>query len=792
LITRLSLVGPSLSRGTRTVLLALVAGFALGGGACRRADPLPPPEAAALPQISGALIVDGLSAPVTVVRDRTGIPHIAASTREDLFFAQGFVQAQDRLFQIDLWRRSVQGRLSEVLGANFIERDAATRRVQYRGDREAEWASYGPDARAIAIAFTAGINAWIGSAVDRLPQEFALAGWKPERWQPEDLLNRTDAFVASADALDEIFRAQLISALGPARTDLMFPARDGLTTAAGKGVDLAAVTTGLGDVLRRIGAPPVFSGLAAPLAGPFPPDPSAGPTGGRPPERPGSNAFAIARGRSGGSPLLAGDPHRPLTAPPLRYLVHLTAPGWNVIGATSPWLPGVAIGHNDDIAWSMTASQADVQDLVVEKLNPENPRQVQYRGGWIDMEVERDAVAVKGRSEPFDYERLYTRNGVVVGLDRDRQLAYTLRWSGTEPGGAGELASLAIDRATSWKEFRAALAQWKMPAAEFVYADRAGHIGRQLAGLVPRRSRGAGHVPGDAGSAAAAWSGWMAPEALPSTADPRDGFVVSANDSVARTNRLMDMLMRLSSVDVDVARRLQHDVGSWPAERLIPLLQPLRAESPEVEAARTDLVTFDRQIGGDYRAALYVTWEERLRRMLIERRIPAQWRSEAASRLSDLVAPLVRPTRTWFDGEVVASRNALLLEALAAAVKLLGSDREAQAWSRTHTATFVHPLAVSERARQRFNLGPFPVPGYADTVFAVTPTTGPALQVIFDLADWDRSVGVNAPGQSSAPASPHFADMARSWAASEYAPLPFTTSAVQAAAANTLILTPRQ
>ena len=729
----------SLTRPSSTTLVVIAAGLALAGSACRNRERPAAPQVAALPQVSGALVVDGLSAPVTVVRDRAGIPHLTATTRDDLFFAQGFVQAQDRLFQIDLWRRSAQGRLSEVLGANFIERDAATRRVQYRGDPEKEWDSYGSEARPIAAAFTRGINAWIDVALDHLPQEFALAGWKPERWRADDLLNRTDAFSASTGALDEIFRARLVAAVGAARADLMFPPGNGIRTDVGSGVDLGAVTTGLGDVLRRIGAPAVFSGLAAPLLGPFPPDAA-------PAERSGSNAFAVA-GRTGASaaPLLAGDPHRPLTAPSLRYLVHLTAPGWNVIGATAPWMPGVTIGHNDDIAWSMTASRVDVQDLVVEQLNPENPRQIRYRGTWIDMEVEPDSVVVKGRAEPFDYERLYTRNGVVVGLDRDRQLAYTLRWSGTEPGAAGELASLAIDRATSWTEFRSALGRWKMPPAEFVYADRAGHLGRQLAGLLPRRSRGAGLVPGAAGSANTAWTGWVPPDALPSTADPRDGFVVSANDSLARTNRLVDMLMRLSSVDLEVARRLQHDVGSWPAERLIPLLQPLHATEADLEAARSDLITFDRQIAGDYRAALYVAWEENLRRLLVERRVPAPLRSEAASRLSDVVTPLVRPTRAWFDEDVVRSRNAVLLEALAAAVKQLGGDHESAAWSRTHTATFVHPLAVGERARSRFNIGPFPVPGYAETLFVVTPASGPALQVIFDLADWESLRGDERP-----------------------------------------------
>ena len=207
---------------TRVAVATLLSVLLVVAG-CRRADLPAAAPAARLPQVAGSLTVDGVSAPVTILRDRSGIPHITAASQDDLFFAQGFVQAQDRLFQIDLWRRAAQGRLSEVLGANFIERDAATRRIQYRGSLEQEWASYGPDTQAIAAAFTRGINAWVAKALEQLPEEFALAGWKPELWRPEDLLNRTDAFVASADAIDEVFRAQVASVLGTTRTDRAFP-----------------------------------------------------------------------------------------------------------------------------------------------------------------------------------------------------------------------------------------------------------------------------------------------------------------------------------------------------------------------------------------------------------------------------------------------------------------------------------------------------------------------------------------------------------------------------------------
>ncbi len=735
--------------------------------ACRGGTPgtaNPPTASAALPQVAGSVVVDGLSAPVTVVRDRWGVPHITASNTHDLFFTQGFVQAQDRLFQMDLWRRSVQGRVSEVLGANFIERDAMTRRVQYRGSMEAEWTSYGPEAKEIATAFTNGVNAWVATLGDALPDEFRLAGWSPERWRPEDLLNRTDAFLASTGAQDEVFRARLGAAIGLDQVDALWPPADGRRSVLVPGVDLSALTYVLGDTLRRVGTPPFFSGLAAPLGA-------------------GSNAWVVPGNLTdGGAPLLAVDPHRSLDAPSLRYLVHLTAPGWNVIGATAPWMPGVAIGHNDRVAWGMTAAGADVQDIYVERTNPDNPRQVERSGRWVDMEVEQDAVAVKGRAAPFDYERFYTAHGVVVGLDSERHLAYTLRWSGTEPGGAAELAALALDRAGSAAEFRSALARWKMPVVDVIYADRDGRVGQQQAGAVPVRRGADGRTPSEGWSGAHEWVGWLSANRLPH----REGAapLVSANGNLARTTRIVDVLAQTGGQSVDSFKRLQHDVRAWNAERLVPLLGPLRAGG-DVEAARARLLVWDRHIASDSaEASLYITWEIELTRLLADRRVPAEFAADTARRLP-LVRAITTASPAWFDGNRVAARDALLLAALEAALKAVTPGGRA--------VTFAHALGVSPDAVRRFNIGPYPVSGYGDTVLSISADgrVGPSFRGIFDLADWDRSVATNAPGQSAWSRSPHAADLAALWAAGEYFPLSFSAEAVGVNTESTLVLAPR-
>jgi penicillin G amidase len=396
------------------VPLCLLSLLSVLSDACGKAAS-PPPIVA---QVSGTLALDGLSGPVRVFRDRWGVPHIYAESRDDLFFAQGFVQAQDRLFQMDLWRRSVQGRLSQVLGANFIERDAMTRRVQFRGDLDAEWASYGPDAKAIVTAFVRGINAWVALARERPPEEFALAGWTPEFWLPADLLSRTDVFVASRGTID-------------------FAGAQGTWRPALAGQETIAV---LADALRRVGAPPFFVGLAADVkAVRLKPDATS------------RVDTRDDRSDARGVRLQADQPRR-LEHPSPRYLVHLHAPGWNAIGVTAPWLPWIAIGHDDRSAWDATT--ASIAGPVIEsvRVSPTNPHQIDDGGRWADTVVVRDAVVVKGR-KPFLFESDYTPRGVIVATYAERHLAFVLRWQGVEAGAIPALHALTADR-SSLTEFQ--------------------------------------------------------------------------------------------------------------------------------------------------------------------------------------------------------------------------------------------------------------------------------------------------------------------------------------------------
>ena len=624
----------------------------------------------------------GCSAPVTVTRDQWGIPHIVAANTDDLFFAQGFVQAQDRLFQMDLWKRSVQGRLSEVLGANFIQRDSMTRRIQFRGDLEREWASYGPETRRIAVAFTSGINAWVRIARRDPPEEFAVAGWQPEFWRPEDLLNRTDAFLASTGALAELLRARLISAVGLQKANALLPPPGADGVFIDREVDLSAITFVVSDAVRRIGTSPFFLTLAGRVSDAPRPSQVGGDrrqtTVDAPPKPPGdvmSGTLAElpatstarttawvegARPPSPRGPIVAIGAAGSPVAPSRTYLVHLTAPGWNVIGAARPWLPGIVTGHNERIAWAMTPLPVDTQDIVVERVNPADPHQVLRAGRWVDMSVDIERVAVKGRDRPVEYERQYTSNGVVIAQDKERSLVYTLRWTGTEPGGAGELAALDLGRVDSRSRFRETLDRWTAPPSEFVYADVDGSVGRWQAGLVPQRRPGGGATPA---------SGWSNDRTWTSFArlSVRDGALDRPVEPTQPSTSSRAVLGTLSSID------------------------SIRALPGDVEEIRGSL-----RAAGSPQLLLRLFYA--VRRMALEKAgVPKELRDEVLYAIDPATGD-VNPQAAMFAGQM-SERTDLLIAALRAVGDVSTEPLQ------NAPVTFEHPLAVFDNARLRFNVG---------------------------------------------------------------------------------------
>lgn len=793
------------------LLVALFVSASAGCGRHTAAEPTLLEQATSrLSQIEGALQVPGLNDEVRVVRDRWGVPHIYARNADDLFFAQGFVQAQDRLFQMDLWRRATRGHLAEILGDEYVERDRLSRLLRYRGDMDAEWTSYAPDAQRIVTQFVTGINAWIDIARRNLPIEFVLAGYEPATWQPEDVLSRSEAFVMSGNATSEVFRARLAHAVGVQKMAQLLPPDPMTTISAPRGLDLGVVNTRISDALAQIGSGASGFGPALRL--------TRAPLGTGDGSDEGSNNWVVAGARSGtGRPLLANDPHRALDHPSLRYIVHLNAPEWNVIGATQPWLPGVSFGHNERVAWGHTLFRADAQDLYLEKLNPSNPSQYEYRGRWLDMTVETDRIVVRGRPEPVEVPLQYTRHGAVITTLPDRNMAVVLRWTGAEPGTAAYLGKLGLGRVRSAKELRDNLTRWKMPGENVVYADVDGNIGLQSSALVPIRRNWSGLLPVPGWTGEYEWAGFYDLNDLPNAVNPPAGFIATANHNVlprgekrvinyewsdqARIRRILEVMTSKDTFGLEASKALQHDATAWNASQLVPLLATVSGRDEEVERARRMLLDWDRQLTPDSAAsALYVFWEQRLRDRLLRGRVDGELDAAYANRAGQLVVPLLtQPSQTWLGPQPEQRRDEIVLAALSDAVaegkKRLGSDMPRWRWGRLHTATFRHALAEGADAERLFNIGPFPRAGYGGTPFATggrdfQQHSGSSYRQIIDLADWDRSVATSAPGQSGQPASRFFDDLAALWSKHEYFPLAFSDEAVKANAAATLTLGP--
>jgi len=762
---------------------------------------------AALSTLQGTLKLPGLLAPVTVIRDRWGVPHIYAQNEHDLFFAQGYVAAQDRLFQMELWKRSGQGRLAEILGLSALPRDIYARLLAYRGDMKAEYASYSPDTHRILEAFTAGINAYIARRMapggKGLPVEFRIAGFKPEPWRPRDCLNRMAAFSMMNNAVGELQHAEAVATLGVAAADKLFDLDPHVDFDPAPGlnyVDLSPkLLSGLVGTDTRIG---------------FPRDTLEG-----------SNDWAVSGSMTTtGMPLLANDPHRVLAEPSLRYMVQLVGPGWDVEGAGEPALPGIAVGHNQHIAWGFTIFGEDQEDFYVEQLNPRDPLEYKTTSGWARMKVIRTTFHVRGQPDVV-MDLKFTRHGPVLWSDAHRALA--LRWIGAEPGTAGYLGALAVDRSQNWTEFEAATARWKVPSENLVYADTQGNIGMYSVGLAPIRRNWTGllPVPGDSNYE---WSGFVPDAQLPHSFNgechwclrPAAHYTASANQRMIpedypykigfiwapgyRYRRILRVLgrdwKRGRKIGVADMENLQNDQTSLPARALLPLLRNAIGSDPT--PAQKLLAGWDGVVSEGAAPALFELWLRELTRTVRLRVVPGADKVTAAWPPTLLLNYLSHPTAAVFGPNPVVSRDRLLLATLHAAherlARLQGPNPADWSWGELHTLMFRHPLDALPGSQALLDSGPLPRPGADYTVDAqyfngpgpFQVLAGSSYKEIFSAANWDQSVAINVPGESGQPASPYYHNLLSLWRSGRYFPLAFSKEAVGKAAAHKLVLEP--
>ncbi len=755
--------------------------------------------AARLPRLDGTVTVAGLDSAVEVRRDRFGVPHIYAKTQHDLFLAQGYVVAQDRLFQMEMWRRMGEGRLAEVLGPDAVGRDRIARLLRYRGDLDAEYASYAPDAKQILAAFADGVNAYIAQVRSAPPIEFDLLGIEPEPWTPEVPLQRMAALSMTGNALSELMRARLVATLGAPRVDSLFPADPPRRHDPVRGLDYSGIDAGLfADFSAAQG------GIAYPRVE-------------------GSNNWVVSGSRTRtGKPLLANDPHRTIQNPSLRYITHLVGPGWNVIGAGEPGVPGVAAGHNDAIAFGFTIVGMDQQDVYVESVRPcaqaaaggatpaVGARCYLNHGTWKPVTVLADTIRVKGEG-PRAVTLEFTEHGPIVAEDSARKRAYALRFVGTEPGTAGYLASLTLDRAKDWPGFVDAARRWRLPTENLIYADTAGNIGWVASGLMPVRSwSGLLPVPGDGRYE---WQGFLDVKELPQKYNPDSGIIVTANNKILppgyakplnyewaapyRANRIRAVLDTGSKFTAQDFQRLQHDEYSPAAAGLVPVL--LAAAERAGDGARADVAMLK---GWDFvmrseqgAPAIYEAWVGAVQRRLLALLVPPEV-VEAAASISEVevLAGLVMEPGVNFGRRPEYSRDSLVLaaldEAVAAVSRELGSDVAQWKWGDLHLAHFRHALVPA------FDLEPARRGGNGSTVNATSSVVGfqqnagASFREVIDLADWDNSWATSTPGQSGQPGSAHYGDLLELWRKNEYFPLAYSRARVERETEHVMQLVP--
>lgn len=771
------------------------------------------------PHANGTLRVPGLHAPVEIIRDHWGVPHIYGQETTDVMFAQGFAQAQDRLWQMDFQRRLVSGRLAEVLGEAALPTDRLLRILGLRQVAEQEAALLAPEVHAELQAFADGVNACM--AVEALPVEFALLRYRPEPWTIVDTIawSLMVAWNLSVNWEAELLRAQLVARLGPeqaaelepdycSRWPCVVPQWAGDHTLGHSAQELAGQA-------RAFAGPPAQSGL-------------------------GSNNWVLAGSRTAsGMPLVANDLHQQMSIPCLFYENHLVSRELNVIGATLPGAFAVIAGHNQDVAWGLSNGFSDVQDLYVEHLRhaPGRGTQYEYRGEWHDARLRREEIRVRGKGVAAQ-EVIHTRHGPIINdlaPDATGEEPLALRWTCFEPGTMALLLH-RTNRARTCLEFREALRHWTAPAQNVVYADRAGNIGYSFAGRVPVRAQGDGRVPSPGWTGEHEWVSYIPFEELPHLYNPPHGYVASANNRSApdgypypiscdycsgdRAQRIIEMIEARARVDVAYAQRMQMDQVSSGARWVAGYVGRLQVNDPDLATVVEMMRKWDGHLGADSpAAAVHEALVPRLATLMLGDRLGPLAERYAGKGpvplLADgslfgfrawefLQATLPDPRSHWFDLGHGETRDEVLHLALRQAVddlrQQLGPDPRDWAWGKLHTLTYGHPLGQVGLLRRFFNRGPHPLGGDHTTVCATGCTfydsgagqavIGPSYRYIVDLADWSAGCSLLVPGTSGRPASPHYDDQVQAWLDGQYRPMLFAREDVEREAESRLVLVP--
>ncbi len=804
------------------------------------------------PVVEGELQIPGLDGEVRIYRDAYGIPQIYATTHHDLFFAQGFVHAQDRFWQMDFWRHLGAGRLAEMLGKPMLETDRFLRTLGWERIAEQELDLLGDDKIAILDAYSAGVNEYLSMvsgpslSLEYYFLDLINKDYQPAPWTPINSLTwaKAMAWDLRSNLDTEIDRALMLKTLPRNQLEMIYPpypedhpvivpgyqvrSAENKSTTIIEEPSTESITSLLSTVFLQLDAS--LSSLDQLSGGGF--------------ESVGSNSWAISGDLTDtGKPYLANDPHLGSQMPSIWYEVGLhcleitDSCQLNVAGFSFAGAPGIVIGHNDRIAWGFTNTGPDVMDLYIEKINPENPGQYLTPDGWVDLEIVRETIQVAG-DEPVELEVYLSKHGPVIGsvygledfgeesgLAIPENYALTLRWTALEPS-CIFCSIWDINLAGNWEEFREATKEFAVPSQNLIYADVDGNIAYQMPGRIPIRVDGHyGMLPVPGWNDEYEWQGYIPFEDLPFTLNPSAGYIVTANNAVVdesypylitkqwnygfRASRIVTMLKSAQDpISLNDLKKMQGDNYDELAAILVPLILEQPYTDPDLLAAQDLLRGWDYQADLDSApAALYMVFWQHFTDNAANDNLPGDFQIGVESRAKEIIRQLLaEPDNPWWNDTSTPEREYLedilqltLEESYKELVKSQGKDPTGWQWGELHTVTFIHQVMDSfPFVRNTFNRGPFQTSGGNEIVNATgwDPDNPylvdwlPSMRMIIDLGNLDNSLSIHTTGQSGHAYHPHYIDMAELWRKIYYHPMPWDFRRIQSQAEALLILRP--
>ncbi len=790
-----------------------------------------------LPKKKGNLVLSGVHEPVEIIFDRYGVPHIYAGNEDDLFFAQGYVHAQDRFWQMELNRRTGSGRLAELFGEIAVETDRFCRRLGMHRAAAEEAARLPEHNRRILESYARGVNAYIQRNKYNLPIEFTILRCKPEPWQIADSIMwaKMMGWNLGGNWETEVIRARVVGHLGAeraAKLEAGYDPRHPLIIPPG--VEYKGVNLGMLEQYEQLKQISGFGMIGA------------------------SNNWVVdGTMTTTGSPILCNDPHLGQAAPSIWYECHLVAGDIDVIGASFPGTAGVVIGHNQHIAWGITNAVSDVEDLYIEKFNPENPHQYEYQGKWEEAQIIREEIKVRGRKTPLVEEVRITRHGPVLtkltpagsgngstarqnGAQAEvAELPLALRWTGLEQCNVISAVE-KLNRATNWEEFKAALRDWDVPPQNMIYGDKEGNIGYVMAGAIPIRAKGQNLLPSPGWTGEYEWTGFIPFEELPQIYNPEQHFIVTANNRVVdddyphyitnewlngyRAQRIRDLLTSKGKLAPADMAKIQGDQYALPAVEIVPHILKIQSNVALEKAALNVLRTWNYILAPESAAAaIYATFLHKLQVIVFgamfgnDETLIHDYLGRGAtilaltngyaSRSKPLLIRLMNERDdSWFVDSAFPNGpqtwDSALASAFTAAVEELrekfGDEITRWQYGKIHTLTYNHVLGMVKPLEKVFNRGPYPLGGDIDTVNMGASAhhqpevviVVPSYRQIVNLADMKNSLSGHAPGQSGHTASTHYSDFIKPWLNVKHHPMLFERSMIEANAEGILNITP--